>query len=220
MGATLVSPDELAAEAGRFQLALPAPAVERLLHYLALLARWGQTLSLTADPRPATVLHQHLPDAFALAGLAPAADRGPALDVGSGAGLPGLVLALLQPERPFLLLEPNQRKCSFLRTAAHELGLPAVEVREARLEATTLPPAALALSRAAFAPAAWLARAAPLVFAGGRVAAFLIREDRVRPPPELALAAERVYPVAHGPERRLVLFRRTPVSRETSPGRS
>ncbi|QUM74083.1 16S rRNA (guanine(527)-N(7))-methyltransferase RsmG [Sphingopyxis granuli] len=76
--------------------------------------------------------------------------KGQWIDLGSGPGLPGLVVAILS-ERPMLLVESRKRRCAFLRDVAEALDLAHVEVAEARLEAVATRPAAT-ISARAFAP--------------------------------------------------------------------
>lgn len=127
----------------------PAAAlVERLLDYLALLAKWNATYNLTAIRDPGQMLVHHLLDSLAI--VAPLAARlpqragapaGRLVDVGSGAGLPGIVLALAWPGVRILLVEPVGKKAAFLRQCRAELALTNVEVAAARVEsldATTM----------------------------------------------------------------------------------
>ena len=109
-----------------------APAVvERLLRWLELHARWSRIGNLTGTRDTDTLVDLHLTDAAALHGLLP---EGVLLDIGSGSGLPGLVLACLDPERELILLDAAQKRTRFLEQAALELGLDAVRVVTARCE--------------------------------------------------------------------------------------
>lgn len=113
-------------------LGLEAAAVERLGAYLDVLALWSRRTNLTAARTPqerVTVLVAPI-----LAGV-PWLRPGRLLDVGSGNGSPGLVLALLAPELQVTLLEPRLRRWAFLREAARSLGRLDIEVRRERLEA-------------------------------------------------------------------------------------
>lgn len=201
--------DELVAEAERLGQVLAPEQVDRLLAYLALVERWGRRLNLTGRPERAVLVERQLPDALVLAGLL-GTDRiagGGALDVGAGAGLVGIPLALLRPRLRVGLVESSRRKCAFLRTAVHELGL-AADVHEGRLEGMTLPLAQLVLSRATWPPGVWARLGAPLLERGGLLVAFLTREE----PPEVAgLLLEEVadYRLRDGRPRRLALWRRS-----------
>jgi 16S rRNA (guanine527-N7)-methyltransferase len=124
---------------------------ERLVDYARLLVRWNRVHNLTAIRRGEDILTHHLLDSLA---LAPELERvGPAgsarvLDVGSGGGLPGLVLAVALPRAQFTLVDAVQKKCAFLVQARLELGLANVEVIHARVEALRAPPFDVIVSRA------------------------------------------------------------------------
>jgi 16S rRNA (guanine527-N7)-methyltransferase len=112
-------------------LALAAPTRDRLLVYLALIEKWNRVYNLTAIREPDKMLVHHLFDSLA---VAPHLAGDSILDVGSGAGLPGIPLALAKPEASVTLLEANHKKSAFLRQAAIELALQNVEVVNARVE--------------------------------------------------------------------------------------
>lgn len=207
--------DELLAEAERLsgllrleQLLRPEQA-DRLLDYLALVERWGRRLNLTGRPDRSVLIARQLPDALVLAGLlgGEGCPGGRALDVGSGAGLVGIPLALLCPALRVGLVESSSRKCAFLRTAVHELGLGA-DVYEGRLESLLLPPAQIALSRATWRPEVWAELGAALLEAGGLLVGFLAREEPRRLP-GLMLEQVAEYQLGDGSPRRVALWRRT-----------
>jgi 16S rRNA (guanine527-N7)-methyltransferase len=113
-------------------LALPDERVGRLLAYLALLARWNAAYNLTAVRDPAEMVPRHLLDSLAILPWV----RGPGLlDVGTGAGLPGIPLALAEPDLRVCLLDSSGKKTRFCRQVVMELGLANVEVVQARVEA-------------------------------------------------------------------------------------
>jgi 16S rRNA (guanine527-N7)-methyltransferase len=112
-------------------LDLPAPARATLLSYLELLARWNRAYNLTAVRDPDEMVPRHLLDSLAVA----AHVRGPrAADVGTGAGLPGIPLAVALPEVEWTLIEVNGKKARFLRQAVAELGLSNIVVVHAHAE--------------------------------------------------------------------------------------
>jgi 16S rRNA (guanine527-N7)-methyltransferase len=117
--------------AGQLGLALTAQQQQRLLQFLALLARWNQVYNLTAVRDPLEMVARHLLDSFSIQPFL-FGDR--LLDIGTGAGLPGLPLAILEPERRFFLLDSNGKKIRFVRQAVRELGLLNVEPIQARIE--------------------------------------------------------------------------------------
>ncbi len=122
----------LAAMAPAIAEALDETARGQLVHYLQLLARWNRAYNLTAVRDPREQVARHLLDSLA---ILPWVTRGPVLDLGTGAGLPGIPLAIARPELAFTLLDSNGKKTRFVRQAVLELGLAQVEVLQIRLEA-------------------------------------------------------------------------------------
>ncbi len=104
---------------------------QQLLHYLVLLQKWNKVYNLTAIRDPQQMVSHHLLDSLA---VLPHLWPGRWLDVGSGAGLPGLVLALMQPDWTFTLLDSNSKKTSFVQQAVIELKLSNVSICCARVE--------------------------------------------------------------------------------------
>ncbi len=128
--------DELAQGAAAMRLAL-SPAQQRaLLGYLGMLIRWNGVYNLTAVRDPLLMVRRHLLDSLS---ILPWVDTGPVLDIGTGAGLPGLPLAVARPDLEFTLLDTNGKKIRFVRQAAGELALENVEVVKARIEAFERP---------------------------------------------------------------------------------
>jgi 16S rRNA (guanine527-N7)-methyltransferase len=119
---------------------------EKLLAYLALLAKWNAVHNLTAVREEAKMVSHHVLDSLA---VLPYLAEGNLLDVGSGGGLPGIPLAIARPGMPVTLLDSNQKKTAFLQQAAIELHLSNVTVVNQRVEDYT-PPALFAtvISRA------------------------------------------------------------------------
>jgi 16S rRNA (guanine527-N7)-methyltransferase len=103
----------------------------RLLQYLALIEKWNRVHNLTAVRKPEAMLALHVLDSLAVLPYV----SGPRIaDVGSGAGLPGIPLALARPEWHVALMESNHKKAAFLQQARIELGLENVEVLAERVE--------------------------------------------------------------------------------------
>lgn len=119
-------------------LAADALTVSRLLAYLALLQRWNATYNLTAVRDPGEMLAQHLADCLAVVGplrrhLGAGSSRR-ILDVGSGGGLPGVVLAALEPGWAVTCVDAVGKKAAFIRQVAVELGLRNLVAEHARVE--------------------------------------------------------------------------------------
>ena len=120
---------------GELALGLPADARERLLDYMALIVKWNRTYNLTAIRDPLAMVAHHLLDSLAVAPHLPLNAGGRLADAGSGAGLPGIPLAIVRPDWRVALAEASQKKAAFLRQAAIELSLSNAQVHEGRVEA-------------------------------------------------------------------------------------
>jgi 16S rRNA (guanine527-N7)-methyltransferase len=117
----------------------------KLRHFADLLLRWNATLNLIAARDADMVWDRHIADSLQLAPLMPQGiDR--AIDLGTGGGFPGLVLAIATGVH-FDLIEADRRKAAFLRTAILETGAPAT-VHCCRIEHATMPPVQLLTARA------------------------------------------------------------------------
>ncbi len=110
---------------------LPESAPARLIEYLELLVKWNKAFNLTAVRDPSEMVSKHLLDSLA---VLPYIGDGLIADVGSGAGLPGIPLALARPQTRFVLLDSNGKKTSFLIQAKRVLQLDNVEVVNQRVE--------------------------------------------------------------------------------------
>ena len=141
----------------------------RLAAYRDLLLRWNIRINLISDETAAEIDQRHIADCAQLQPLLP--PEGPIADIGSGAGLPGLVLAIMQPEREVHLVESDKRKAAFLVEASAQLKLPFVRVHACRAENAKLPPLS-AITARALAPLATLLPYADKFLAPGGVAVF------------------------------------------------
>ena len=113
-------------------LTLDRDTQQRLLDYIALIEKWNQVYNLTAIREPEKMVSHHLLDSLA---VAPHLHAKRLLDVGSGAGLPGIPLALADPNAHVTLLDSNHKKAAFLNQAVMELKLKNAEVCSERVEA-------------------------------------------------------------------------------------
>ena len=105
--------------------------IEQLKHYVDLLERWNKTYNLTAIRNPKDMIPLHIFDSLVVADFIKGKN---CLDVGSGAGLPTIPLAILQPEREFTSLDTNGKKTRFVQQAIIQLGLKNANVVQARVE--------------------------------------------------------------------------------------
>jgi 16S rRNA (guanine527-N7)-methyltransferase len=105
---------------------------EQLAAYLALLQKWNGVYNLTSIRNPQEMRTLHLADCLAVVPHFPEAGR--VLDVGSGGGLPGIVLAIMKPALQLTLCDTVQKKCAFLQQVKGELQLENVQVQHARVE--------------------------------------------------------------------------------------
>jgi len=121
-------------------LSLPLGAEDRLAAYLELLAKWNRVYNLTAIRDPEKMVSHHLLDSLA---VLPVLEKSTVVgqpfqphlvDVGSGAGLPGLVLAVARPEWKIVSVEAVEKKAAFQRQARIELGLTNVSIHCGRVE--------------------------------------------------------------------------------------
>ena len=142
-------------EPGLAALALDPALATPLLDYLALLIRWNKTYNLTAVRDPAEMVSKHLLDSLAMHPYVDAigVDGAPGrlADLGTGAGLPGIPLAIAKPGLQVTLVESNGKKARFMREAVRQLGLKQVRVAESRIEALDEPGAYDAITARALA---------------------------------------------------------------------
>ena len=209
---SLKSVETLPAEVARYaRLAGYEPegnAVEAWASWLTELAAWNARLDLTAAKTIPELVELMIGDAIALARIVPR--EAIVVDVGTGAGAPGLGLACARPDLRITLVEPLQKRCAFLRQAISRAKRPAVRLQHGRLEAAAdaMGEASFVVSRATFAPADWLREAADLVSAGTLVAVLLAKEDV---PEDARMVQRAIHPyalAASGRERSIVVFER------------
>jgi 16S rRNA (guanine527-N7)-methyltransferase len=181
--------------------ALPDGALDRLRSLLALLAE--DPTAPTALRNRDQILDDHLADALVALTLEPVRAAATVADIGSGAGVPGLPLAIAKPTARFALVESNGRKCGFIARAVAACRLGNVEVVNARVEEWRDGIGRFELVTArALAPLAVVAEyAAPLLSEGGRLIAWRGMRDTVAEAAatvaarQLGLRSEAVHPV-------------------------
>lgn len=185
-----------ALDAGLAALGLAPGLAGPLRRYLALLERWNRTYNLTAIRDPGEMVTLHLLDSLSMA----AHVRGVArlADLGTGAGLPGIPLAIALPALQVTLVESNGKKARFLREAVRSLGLDNARVSESRAEAVDMPGAFDAITARAMATVGdILAVGGHLLEPGGR----LLAMKGARPDAEVAALpagwrVEAIHPLA------------------------
>ena len=157
-------PEEFAAAA-----CVSRETLDRLSRYAELLADWNTRHNLVSDRSMADVWKRHFWDSAQIADLLPAGAK-TLVDLGSGAGFPGLVLATLRPELRITLIEATRKKYDFLKVVAGELGL-TVDVRNERIEEMAPEPFDVITARAC-APLTQLLSYAQRFWSRGSVALF------------------------------------------------
>jgi 16S rRNA (guanine527-N7)-methyltransferase len=177
-----------------------APAGAKLTAFVRLFARWNQKINLSAA-RTEDEIAQHVVDCLALVRFLRESDS--VIDVGSGGGLPGLIIAISMDKIVVDCVEPTHKKAAFLSTPSRELGL-TTEVHARRVDPAIDGGHAAAISRATFDLASWLVLGAQLVRPGGIVLGMEARD-------QLALGPhDERHPYTLGDRTRAIIIRRVP----------
>jgi 16S rRNA (guanine527-N7)-methyltransferase len=154
--------------AAQIGLRLDPEQIRLLGRHVDLMLKWNKSINLTAITDPSEIVEKHILDSLALAPLLVGTSL---LDAGSGAGFPGIPLAIARPALEVVLVDSVQKKVAFLKNALAELRLPKVRAVAARLEGNPskeeLPRVHCAVARAFAAPAEWLKLAVEYVLPGG-----------------------------------------------------
>lgn len=137
--------EKLAAGIAEMGLQVSPERQQSLLDYLALLAKWNKVYNLTAVRDPLEMVTLHLLDSLSVLSYI---DGKSLLDVGSGGGLPGIVLAICLPDLQVTTIDTVQKKAIFMRQVKGELGLGNLQVVNARVEEYEAEPFELIISRA------------------------------------------------------------------------
>ncbi len=173
--------EALLAGAQALGLSVDPASARRLIQYEGELLRWNARVSLVGRrSSPMEVMEKHVLDS--IAALPEVADAATLIDIGAGAGLPGIPLKLLRPALDVTLVEATGKKAAFMRSAIENLGLgTGIRVRQARARGAPLdeqlPRTEVAISRALAALPEWLSLGLRYVGVGGRVIAMLARAD-------------------------------------------
>lgn len=112
-------------------LSIEVEPFERLLHFIELIGKWNKAFNLTAIRNNEAMISLHLLDSLA---VLPYISGSSVIDIGTGAGLPGIPLAVMLPNKTFTLLDSNSKKTRFVQQAALELKLLNVQVCHSRVE--------------------------------------------------------------------------------------
>ena len=169
MASTRANPtDELRSGLGNLGIKVGAGQIEALLVWLRLLQRWNRAFNLTSIPPARQITELVLTSAAAIVHL----NASRILDVGSGAGVPGVPLAILAPDNDYTLLDANGKKTRFLKQCRIDLGLENVTVEQARVESYESAPFDTILARAFANLATFFGATRRLSHAGTRWLAF------------------------------------------------
>jgi len=206
----------LAREASNLGVTLSEGQLARLGTYADILRFWNRRVRLLGDRDPEILVRKHIPDCLALLSVLP--DEGPVADIGTGAGLPGLVLACARPDLEFWLVESRGRRVSFLQDATARIGLDKVQVMGSRAEELSgdsrLVGRARMVTGRALAVEELIACGLPLLGPRGRLALMQSQKVPVEslPPAEgragLRVVDVREYRLGTGEARRIVVLER------------
>lgn len=185
-------------------VALDGAQVDKLAEYLALLLKWNPKINLTAITAPRDVVELHFLDSLAVAPLVRASAT--LIDVGSGAGFPGAVLAIALPSLAVTCIDAVAKKVAFLSTLKRTVA-PNLEPLHRRDEAIDRTFGA-AVSRATWDPPEWLTHGAPLVAPGGRLIAMQTADAPILEAPAGFTREPPVEYEVGGARRRIQSFRR------------
>ncbi|MGD8957446.1 MAG: 16S rRNA (guanine(527)-N(7))-methyltransferase RsmG [Chromatiaceae bacterium] len=200
---------QLASGLDAMRIALDRAQQSALVGYLQRLTKWNRRYNLTAVRDPKALVARHVLDSLS---ILPWVDSGPVLDVGTGAGLPGIPLAIARPTMDFCLIDSSGKKTRFLRQIVSELGQPNVEIIHGRVEQLDRRQHfALITSRAFAALPDMLKASAPMLTESGRFLAMkgtLPSDEIARLPPGWCAESVPLQVPGETARRHLVIVRR------------
>jgi 16S rRNA (guanine527-N7)-methyltransferase len=161
--------DALIEGARRIGLTVSEELADAMTLHHDLVVKWAAKTNLTTVTDPVESASLHGVDSLLFLEHLPERSGARVVDVGSGAGFPGVVVALGRPDLSITLLEPKRKKVSFLNVVLAELGRNDVKVVEARLEDAKIFPTDVVISRATIPPLDLIQRSGPLLASGGRL---------------------------------------------------
>jgi 16S rRNA (guanine527-N7)-methyltransferase len=196
----------------RAGLSVSPPAVGQLLFFLEQLVKWNRTHNLSGFNDPGRMLDTHLLDSLS---LLPFLTEDSLADIGCGAGLPGLPLAICRPDMRFLLLDSNGKKTAFVFQVAAQLGLKNLVVARSRAEDYAIDNQVAIVTSRAFATLNTFIRCSEhLLRPGGRFLAmkgkYPVEELQQLPPGYYLEAAHSLHVPGLDASRHLLDIRRTP----------
>lgn len=192
-------------------IALPETACKKLLAYVDLLVKWNRTYNLTAIRDGDEMVTQHLLDSLSI--LPYLKDEQHMADIGSGAGLPGIPLAIARPGLAVTLIDSVQKKSAFQQQAKIDLLLPNVSIYSGRIEDLKAVNGFCAISARAFSELPALVKlAVPVLRSGGRIYAMkgILPQDEIAALPAgwRVVAAPRLQVPGLDAERHLLILER------------
>jgi 16S rRNA (guanine527-N7)-methyltransferase len=205
--ARLKKVEEGAAQIG---VRLSPDQLKQLGRHVDLMLKWNKSINLTAITDPDEVVEKHVLDSLAVVPVLPS---GSLLDAGTGAGFPGIPLAVVRPELEVALVDSVQKKVAFLKNTLAELRLPKAKAYAVRLEGNPskeeLPRVHAAVARAFASPEEWLRLAQHYVLPGGVAICMLGPSDPIPDKlDDLALVQELRYALPFtGAQRRLAIYK-------------
>jgi 16S rRNA (guanine527-N7)-methyltransferase len=212
-GLPKVEADILRAGARDLGVELGSAALERIGRFLGLLALWNRRFRLTGDRELRVIVSKHAVDSLAPVPYLPT--EGLVVDIGTGAGFPGIVLGCVRPDLRLVLVESRRRPTSFLREAVRSIPLPHTQVLELRATTAARQPnlthrVKVVIARAV-GPRTFFGAAAALLAADGLAIAMQTPRSartavEIATPYRLRLAGMREYHLPGGVQRSLLLL--------------